>query len=67
MREQLMKLHMPFRDEVGAMEKRLAKELSDVGYVVLNTVKWKHDIDETKWLPIRKAFASDFPELSGLT
>lgn len=65
-REELMKLHLPLRDEVGAMEKRLARELADVGYTVLNTVKWKHDIDDVKWLPIREAFAVDFPELSRL-
>ncbi|MCV3243293.1 hypothetical protein [Mesorhizobium sp. ZC-5] len=67
MREELMKLHLPLRDEVGAMEKRLAKELSDVGYKVLNNVKWKYDVDDTKWLPVRKAFVDDFPELGRLS
>jgi len=67
MREALMKLHLPLRDEVGAMEKRLAKELSGVGYKVLNTVKWKYDVDDTKWAPVRRAFAVDFPELGRLS
>lgn len=65
-RERLMKLHLPLRDEVGAMEKRLAEELAKVGYVVLNTVQWKHKIDDERWRPIREAFLEDFPELRPL-
>src|SRR4051812_8237555 len=60
----LMKLHLPFRDTVGAMEKRLAVELRDAGYDVLNIVKSQHAVAESDWLPIRRAFAVDFPNLN---
>jgi hypothetical protein len=63
----LMKLHTPLRDIVGAMEKRLAAELSAAGYDVMNTVKWSHDVSEADWLPIRRAFAEDFPKLKVIT
>jgi len=59
----LMQLHKPIGDVVGAMEKRLAKELSDAGYAVMNTVVWAHAVDDAEWLPIRRAFAEDFPGL----
>jgi hypothetical protein len=59
----LMQLHKPIRDVVGAMEKRLAKELSDAGYAVMNTVVWPHAVDDAEWLPIRRAFAKDFSDL----
>jgi hypothetical protein len=63
----LMKLHTPLRDIVGAMEKRLAAELTAAGYTVMNTVKWKHDVSDADWLPIRRAFAEDFPKLKVIT
>jgi hypothetical protein len=62
----LMKLHTPLRNIVGAMEKRLATELSAAGYAVMNTVKWKH-VSDADWLPIRRAFAEDFPKLKAIT
>jgi hypothetical protein len=62
----LMKLHTPLRNIVGAMEKRLATELSAAGYTVLNTVKWPHHVGEKDWLPIRQAFAEDFPNLKAI-
>jgi hypothetical protein len=65
-RQALMKLHEPLRNIVGAMEKRLAAELSAAGYDVMNTVKWKHDISDADWLPIRQAFAQDFPRLKAV-
>ena len=62
-RAQLMALHRPFRDMVGAMEKRLSTELRMVGYDVMNTVNWRHDVSDHDWLPIRRAFEVDFPKL----
>jgi hypothetical protein len=62
----LMKLHKPLRNIVGAMEKRLAAELSAAGYTVMNTVKWPYDIERIDWLPIRQAFAEDFPQLKAI-
>ena len=62
-RASLMARHLPFRNRVGAMEKALAEELSAAGYVVLNTVKWPHPVDESAWAPVREAFAERFPGL----
>lgn len=62
----LMRLHMPIRDIVGAMEKRLATDLSAAGYAVMNTVRWPHAVDDAEWLPIRRAFAEDFPDLKAI-
>jgi hypothetical protein len=59
----LMKVHKPVRDIVGAMEKRLAEDLSTAGYEVMNKVHWKPTITEAEWLPIRDAFAETFPKL----
>ncbi|TPL75959.1 hypothetical protein [Mesorhizobium sp. B2-3-15] len=66
MRDSLMELHTPFRNSVGAMEKQLEKELRSVGYVVMNEVKWKHSVNDAEWIPIRRAFATDFPKLKDL-
>jgi hypothetical protein len=66
MRKSLMELHTPLRDIVGAMEKRLEKDLRAAGYDVMNTVKWKHNVDDNEWMPIRRAFATDFPGLKDL-
>lgn len=66
-RKSLMELHTPFRNIVGAMEKRLEQDLRAAGYVVMNIVKWKHDVDDVEWLSIRHAFAADFPGLKELT
>jgi hypothetical protein len=64
-RDTLMALHKPLRDIVGAMEKRLADELGGAGYLVMNTVRWKPTIADEVWLPVREAFAVDFPNLVG--
>jgi len=61
-----MKLHTPFRNSVGAMEKQLEKDLRSAGYVVMNEVKWKHSVNDAEWIPIRLAFATDFPKLKDL-
>ncbi|EEE45447.2 hypothetical protein [Roseibium alexandrii] len=62
-RATLMKQHLPIRDIVGAMEKRLADDLSAANYVVMNEVKWKPTISDEDWHPIRTAFAEKFPKL----
>jgi hypothetical protein len=66
-RDKLMKLHLPLRDIVGAMEKRLAFELTEAGYDVMNAVKWRHDIGDKEWSSVRKAFVKDFPKLKAKT
>lgn len=65
LRKALMEQHIPLRDIVGAMEKQLALDLADVGYKLLNTVKWAHTIDPELWKPVREAFAAHFPRLRG--
>ncbi len=65
-RSSLMEKHLPIRDIVGAMERRLERDLRAAGYVVMNVVKWKHDVADAEWLPIRRAFAEDFPGLNNL-
>lgn len=62
-RTDLMVKHIPLRDRVSAMEKRLATELRAVGYDVVNTVPSNFEISDEDWLPIRAAFAADFPRL----
>lgn len=62
-RADLMKLHIPTRDVVGALEKALAEELKAVGYDVLNTVKSKHPRDLEGWSAARQAFSQRFPKL----
>jgi hypothetical protein len=62
----LMGMHLPLRNIVGAMEKRLATDLEAAGYAVMNRVKWVHEVQEADWLPIRQAFAEDFPKLKDI-
>jgi hypothetical protein len=61
-----MALHRPLREIVGAMEERLALELVEAGYAVMNSVKWRHDVATEVWLPIRQAFVEDFPKLTAI-
>lgn len=63
-RDELFKVHRPFRDEIGAYERDLARALKEAGYRVLNSVSWKHDGDAARWLEIRQAFAEHFPKLA---
>ncbi|MEO3387594.1 hypothetical protein [Mesorhizobium sp. CAU 1741] len=65
-RLQLMEEHLPLRNIVGAMEKRLERDLRAARYSVMNVVKWKHDVDDETWAPVRSAFANDFPRLKEL-
>lgn len=60
---ELMQMHCPLRNEVGAYERDLALALAAAGYQVLNTVKWKHMGDPARWSQIRAAFAEHFPKL----
>lgn len=62
----LMAQHVPLRDIVGAMEKRLADDLDAAGYEVMNTVNWKPTIADEDWHPIRTAFTPAFPWLEKL-
>jgi hypothetical protein len=62
-RRSLMAKHLPVRDVVGALEKKLADALAIVGYTVMNTVKWKHPLDEKLWRSVQRAFSVHFPKL----
>jgi hypothetical protein len=64
-RDGLMERHTPIRNVVGALEKALAEALSEAGYEVLNTVKWRHDLDATLWPTVKAAFTQHFPRLNG--
>lgn len=63
-RSDLMDLHLPIRNTVGALEKVLAEALKTSGYNVLNTVKWKHPYEPDGWEAVREAFGARFPNLS---
>lgn len=62
-RDELMELHLPLRNEVGAYERDLAAALAEAGYQVLNTVRWKPVGDPDQWRDILGAFAKHFPRL----
>jgi hypothetical protein len=55
--------HNARRDAIGAMEKRLADDLSGAGYDVLNTVRCLKPLDDTLYTDVRAAFAREFPAL----
>ena len=55
--------HKKPRDKVAALEKKLADTLRDVGYVVLNEVNCKRELDDAIWDDVCKAFAEHFPKL----
>jgi hypothetical protein len=56
--------HKPFRDDVAAMERALAKDLAIAGYHVLNIVRSNKPINKGDWRKVRKAFAEHFPKLN---
>ncbi|QUS36368.1 hypothetical protein [Falsirhodobacter algicola] len=61
---ELMELHKPFRNRVGAMEKMLAEGLAAAGYEVMNTVncKWTLDADgPERWAEAAQSFRREFP------
>jgi hypothetical protein len=53
------------RDIIAAMEKALADEMTAAGYKVLNTVNCRKKLDESKFAPVRTAFANHFKMLDG--
>ncbi|SFG24320.1 hypothetical protein [Ensifer sp. OV372] len=58
-----MKKHEEFRDRTAALESRLARELHDRDYNVMNEVRSRRAVVETDWLPVRDAFSQYFPRL----
>jgi hypothetical protein len=55
--------HVERRDQLGAIEKRLADDLGDVGYEVMNTVNCLKPLDEELYAATRDALAPEFPGL----
>ena len=67
-RETLMRLHMAFRNNIGAMEKLLRDDLSGAGYDVMNKVSWRYRLDDDgmeKWRVAKAAFHKQFPGCRG--
>ncbi len=62
-RSELMELHLPNRNVVGALERELATALKVAGYDVMNKVSWRHPHDEALWSSVRSEFAVHFPKL----
>ncbi|SEO00773.1 hypothetical protein SAMN05216227_10393 [Pseudorhodobacter antarcticus] len=58
-----MESHIPYRDIVAALEKKLADCLSEAGYCVLNKISCRRPLQQEYWLKIRDAFEQVFPEL----
>ncbi len=56
-----MESHKPIRDQVAALEKKLAEDLRATGYDVMNTVRSSAVLDETLYEQVRAAFAEEFP------
>ena len=55
--------HKLRRDRIAAIEKRLAEDLKDAGYDVVNTVSSTKPLDEALYAQARVAFAQHFPLL----
>lgn len=64
LRADQMLLHLPVRDQMAALEKKLRDALVAAGYIVLNVVHSKKKCDETHWDAVRSAFSEHFPELA---
>ena len=58
-----MDAHKERRDIIGAPEKRLADDLTQAGYDVMNTVNCSWPIDDDLYSQVRAAFAEHFPEI----
>lgn len=58
-----MALHEPFKKRMAALEKKLAFELRECGYNVMNRLPAADDFDPDDWKPVRDAFATYFPRL----
>ncbi|PYE22962.1 hypothetical protein C8J32_10912 [Rhizobium sp. PP-CC-3A-592] len=63
LRADQMLLHMPVRDKMAALEKRLRDALVAAGYPVLNVVHSKKQCDAAQWDAVRNAFTEHFPNL----
>lgn len=59
-----METHKPIRDKVGAAEKRLAEDLANAGYDVMNKVRCNADLDAEVYEQVRAAFALRFDGLA---
>lgn len=58
-----MDAHKPVRDQVAAMERRLAEDLAAAGYDVMNIVRSRAALDDAVYAEVRAAFAEEFPGL----
>ncbi len=57
--------HRKRRDSIAAMEKALADQMTAAGYNVINKVNCRKKLDESKFAPVRTAFANHFKMLDG--
>lgn len=55
--------HQKHRDVIAAMERQLAEDLADAGYVVMNAVASSKPLDRKAYEQVRAAFAHDLPRL----
>lgn len=58
-----MEIHKAFRDRISALEKKLADELKECNYNVMNQVNANTPLDDEDWQQVKVAFAEHFPEL----
>ena len=58
-----MDAHRPIRDQVAALERKLAEDLKAAGYDVMNTVRSNAVLDEALYEQVRAAFARELPGL----
>lgn len=62
-RHEQMALHIPFRDKMAGLEKKLRDALHECGYDVLNIVNSKQVYDADEWNRVSEAFSQHFPKL----
>lgn len=65
-RDELMLLHIPVRDQIAGLEKKLRDALVAAGHEVLNVVNSNKPYDAAQWNVVRLAFADHFPSLRRL-
>jgi len=58
-----MDAHKPIRDQVAALERKLAEDLEAAGYDVINTVRSNAALDEALYEQVPAAFAKEFSGL----
>jgi hypothetical protein len=63
--EAALALHEPFKKRMAVLEKKLAFELSERDYNVMNKLPEPVDVDLHDWDPVLEAFAAHFPRLRG--